>query len=428
MPVFAWIMGKLVLVGGFAAYYAPPILGAVLAVYGTVKLGQAVGGAIEGASDVNHGTRVDLASPKDVEELQRKSTEGQVKQHVALAEAAKQVPQIVGGTTELAAKGFGGSGVNRPDRDILEIEPIDTLTEPWTDPAFIPKGPASVSALEWRPLDAKPEVGKQMPLTLIARGVGDAADVSLRVVEGEASLGAAAIHMERGKSAACDIVGSEGVCGVFVTPNRGRRIVLEASSGPVRALLPIEFDTVTAKGPMRMTASATAQATVDAVIQFRTSEMTVKFPVKGGELTAEGKGVLRVDWQLLIPRLQQTPCVVEFTFSVRLRGTASEATLTGAGSSTGSGFTIITGCDTNEWDSSESDPFQFQGTYDEQQGNVTLRIKASRVGAISTSSSLVRWNSLRWSRRSVCQANPRSARGPGGFAPYWWGTGAGPVA
>ncbi|MBI5289239.1 MAG: hypothetical protein HY873_09745, partial [Chloroflexi bacterium] len=155
---------------------------------------------------------------------------------------------------------------------------------------------------------------------------------------------------------------------------RGRRIVVEASSGAVRSLLTIDFDTVTAKGPLRMTAAGVDQAQIDAAIQFRTSEVTVKFPVKGGELTAEGSGVLRANWQLLLAGWADGPCVAEATFTISLRGTASGATLAGTGSSLGTGVAIITGCDKDDGFSSDSDPFRFEGTYDEPEGKVTLRI------------------------------------------------------
>jgi hypothetical protein len=377
MPVLAWIMGKLVLMGGYAVVYGPPVLGVALTALAAVKLGEATGDAMTGASQVGHGSRVDLASPKDVEDLQKQHDQGQVKQHVALAEAANQVPQLVSGTSELSAKGVGGTGVNRPDRDVLETEPIDTLTEPWTDPAFIPKGPSSVSALEWGALDGEPEVGKQMALTLIARGVGDAADVTLRVAGGEASLSQATLHMERGESAACDIAGSEAVCGVFITPNRGRPIVVEASSGSVVARLTIEFDTVTVKGQLRMTSTSADQATVDAGIQFTRSDLTVRFPAKGGELTAEGSETIRVDWQVVLGDWQEGPCVTQSTLSITLRGSASGAALadTGTWGDGGAPTTVVTGCEVDDDVSvDDSEPLRFEGSYDEDAGTVTLRI------------------------------------------------------
>lgn len=240
MPVFAWVMGKLVLIGGYAVVYVPVVLGVALTGYAAVKLGQAVGDAVIGGSDVAHGTRIDLASPKEMDELQRKSTEGQVKQHVALAEAAKQVPQIVGGTTELAARGAGGSGVNRPDRDILEIEPIDTLTEPWSLPRPGP-GPNARVIVAFQPAEGPVTVGKPTAVTLIVRGLTNDLDLEFQITAGSASVQRSGFRVSHGGSTPdCDKVGGEWVCGNSVTAEQPGPVTLEALYDGGGAVLKLE--------------------------------------------------------------------------------------------------------------------------------------------------------------------------------------------
>jgi hypothetical protein len=159
----------------------------------SARIVDAAGGAgtIAGGADVERITC-------GTEELQRQHTEGQLNQHKGIADAVKQVPQLVSGITDISRRAGGASGTAMEDRDVI-TDPIDTLTVPWTTPGIEPAG-SSDPSVAFEPVEGFAVAGRPFPLTLVVRGIESGAFGVVFEVSGPANISLQELQVQGGRS------------------------------------------------------------------------------------------------------------------------------------------------------------------------------------------------------------------------------------
>ncbi|MCC6267885.1 MAG: carbohydrate binding domain-containing protein [Dehalococcoidia bacterium] len=239
MPVIGWLIGKAMIAAGGILVYGPLVLGVGLTIYAGVAVGKGIADAAGGARDASRAARtVEDASPAELEELQRQHTEGQLNQHKGIADAVKQVPQLVSGITDISRRAGGASGTAMEDRDVI-TDPIDTLTVPWTTPGIEPAG-SSDPSVAFEPVEGFAVAGRPFPLTLVVRGIESGAFGVVFEVSGPANISLQELQVQGGGSTAeCDVNGREAVCGITLTMSENGVASLTAKSGSATATVTV---------------------------------------------------------------------------------------------------------------------------------------------------------------------------------------------
>ncbi len=281
MPIIAWLAGKAILVGGYVVVYGAILAGVALTGYAAVRIGTGVGDAMRGATESSRAARQAAdASPAELERLQTQYINGQLAQHRGLAQAVQQAPQLISGLQELNRRAVGGAGTDLTDRDVLN-DPVDGLTQPWTTPGTGSTTDPILVAF-FQPVDGEAQVGSLVPLTLVIRGLREAALVTFAVREGEGAFGQATIQAALdGSSAQCDRVGQELVCGNTVTPSRAGALQVEATVNGVKASIQL---IAKAKPPVVRTARAALSAGWDKTGPIREGAVAWTVPGKSSPL------------------------------------------------------------------------------------------------------------------------------------------------